>query len=161
MRHLLLIRHAKSSWRYPELADHDRPLNKRGLRDVPLMTDRLYHNRESIEAVFSSSAVRALAIAESVAQALAVPLNSDYALYTFSVDELLTQLKALPENYSNVAVVGHNPAITDVVNHLTGDSIDNVPTTGMVSLSCDIKQWCELSADCCVVDDFDYPKRYR
>ena len=31
---LALVRHAKSDWGDPDLDDHDRPLNERGLRDA-------------------------------------------------------------------------------------------------------------------------------
>ena len=37
MKNLLILRHAKSSWKHPDLSDHDRPLNKRGKHDAPLM----------------------------------------------------------------------------------------------------------------------------
>ena len=156
---LLLIRHAKSSWDYPELDDHERPLNRRGLRDVPVMTERLQRRDTQLQIVFSSSAVRALAIAESIGRSLAIPVISEYALYTFSADDLLDQLTALPDRYRRVAVVGHNPAITSVANRLSGESIANVPTTGIVSLACDIDGWRTLAADTCSVEDFDYPKR--
>lgn len=43
MKQLTLIRHAKSSWDYPSLTDHDRPLGERGLRDAPRMGQHLYH----------------------------------------------------------------------------------------------------------------------
>jgi len=41
MKSLLILRHAKSSWKHPELTDHDRPLNKRGKRDAPRMGEIL------------------------------------------------------------------------------------------------------------------------
>ena len=41
MKTLYLNRHAKSSWSDSSLDDIDRPLNKRGLRDAPLMGDIL------------------------------------------------------------------------------------------------------------------------
>ena len=41
MKTLLILRHAKSSWNYPELSDYDRPLNARGKRDAPRMGKHL------------------------------------------------------------------------------------------------------------------------
>jgi len=35
MKTLLLLRHAKSSWKDSDIDDHERPLNKRGKKDAP------------------------------------------------------------------------------------------------------------------------------
>lgn len=184
---LLLIRHAKSSWRHPHLSDHDRLLNKRGQRDAPLMAQRLQQrfaqdlnsgqaqhpspsnsNHPTIDVVFSSSAVRALSFAQHIADALAIPLMTDRRLYTFDHEALLTTLRQLPTHYQSVAVVGHNPAITDLANRLIKPTsaqtyIDNVPTSGMVALNCPIDRWQYLANDPnaghCVLDYIDYPKR--
>ena len=41
MKSILILRHAKSSWKHPDVNDHDRPLNKRGKRDAPYMGELL------------------------------------------------------------------------------------------------------------------------
>lgn len=159
MRRLLLIRHAKSSWNFPELSDHERPLKPRGERDIHLMSQRLQSRNEQLDAIVSSSAVRALQFAKVIADSLAVKLtvNSDY--YTFSAADLLEQLYNLPEREQRVAVVAHNPAITDLANQLSNQSIANIPTSGMVAFGCDIQHWHHLSKKHCHMDYFDYPKQ--
>ena len=67
-RYLILLRHAKSSWADPSLRDHERPLNKRGLRDAPDMGRRLAARQERPELIISSDAVRALDQAEQIAE---------------------------------------------------------------------------------------------
>ena len=69
MKSLLILRHAKSSWKHPELTDHDRPLNKRGKRDAPRMGEILRSEHLIPEAIISSTAARAHATAEAVAKA--------------------------------------------------------------------------------------------
>jgi len=70
MRTLYLMRHAKSSWDYPELSDHDRPLNARGRRDAPLMGRQLLSRDVSLDLILSSTAARALTTATPVAREL-------------------------------------------------------------------------------------------
>jgi len=56
MKSVLILRHAKSSWKHPNIYDHDRPLNK-GKRDVPIMVELL--NEHLIpDLIISSTAKR-------------------------------------------------------------------------------------------------------
>ena len=64
MKTLLIFRHAKSSWKHPELADHDRSLNKRGKLDAPMMGELLRNEDALPELILSSSANRARTTAE-------------------------------------------------------------------------------------------------
>ncbi len=66
-RILFLVRHAKSSWKDLSLADHDRPLNKRGYKNGPRMGKRLAKLPHRPEIIITSSAVRALTTAEILA----------------------------------------------------------------------------------------------
>ena len=59
-RRLILMRHAKSSWKQPGLTDHDRPLNGRGRQDAPAMADALVARGWLPDAVVSSTAARTL-----------------------------------------------------------------------------------------------------
>jgi phosphohistidine phosphatase len=156
---LLLIRHAKSSWDFPSLDDHDRPLNQRGERDAQTMAARLAQRSDALEAVITSTASRAEAIGQIIADTLTIPLIQEPALYTFSARELYQCLLELPDHYSRLAVIGHNPAITLLVNQLLTASIDNIPTSGMVTIDCDIGSWHQLQTDCCRIVSFDYPKK--
>lgn len=143
--------------------DHDRPLNKRGERDAPLMAQRLADyltaQNETLDSLFSSSAVRALGIAKPIAEKLGVEQQVCPELYTFSAHALLDFIKSIDAAYQHVALVGHNPAITDLVNHLLGNITDNVPTSSIVAISCDCTHWSDLTNYSCHLDYFDYPKR--
>jgi bisphosphoglycerate-dependent phosphoglycerate mutase len=69
MKSVLILRHAKSSWTHPELNDHDRPLNKRGKRDAPLIGELLKNEHLIPEFIISSNAKRADSTAKIVAKA--------------------------------------------------------------------------------------------
>lgn len=168
MRRLLLIRHGKSSWDHPSLYDHDRPLNKRGKRDIVTMSQRLAQREPQLQAVISSTAVRAETLAREISQQLSCPIYTDRRLYTFDERQLLATLCNLPDSnqqnnyqhntYQQIAIVGHNPAITAVANRLTGAAIDNIPTSGIVAIDCPIAHWHNLADQQHRIDYFDSPK---
>jgi phosphohistidine phosphatase len=73
MKTLILVRHAKSSWKDRSLPDRMRPLNKRGKRDAPMMGQRLAKRGVDVELMISSPAKRAMATAEAMAEELDYP----------------------------------------------------------------------------------------
>lgn len=158
MRRLLLIRHAKSSWKFPDLDDHDRPLNARGERDKAVMTQYLLDHELALSTIYSSTAVRALALASVLSQVLNIPLQTNQALYTFGSGSLAAAIRQLEDSFQNIAVVAHNPAITELVNHLTKAGIANVPTSAIVAIKCASAHWSELSAIDCELEYFISPK---
>ncbi|MEO0443990.1 MAG: histidine phosphatase family protein [Pseudomonadota bacterium] len=160
VKRLLLIRHAKSSWDFPSVSDHDRPLNKRGKRDAPLMAQSLVAKGESLDVLFSSTATRAFDLAKPIAETLNIPLVTTRELYTFSDSTLMVFIHALTENYKRVGLVSHNPAITELANFL-GAKTANVPTSGIIAFDVDVDQWRKLGPSYCRMDYFDCPKNHR
>jgi len=146
MKKLLLIRHAKSSWKHDDLDDHERPLNKRGERDRISMARYLADTGVEIDVIYSSTATRALELAQTISEFMHISLVPDLSFYTFDPDQLLQIIQSLPEEASRVAVVGHNPAITQSVNSLSGAELPNVPTSGVVTLNFDLESWGEVEA---------------
>ena len=73
MKHLMLLRHAKSSWDHPELSDEERPLAPLGLKALPLMGRVLEAMNPPVECIYSSPAVRAIETANGVIRELSKP----------------------------------------------------------------------------------------
>lgn len=161
MRRLLLIRHAKSSWKFPDLDDHERPLNKRGQRDVLTMARHIAELDEALDVIYSSTATRALELAEQISEFTQTSLNPDLSFYTFDDDVLMEILRCLPDDADRVAVVAHNPAITQAVNRLAAVDYDNIPTSGVVAINCDVDHWADLNSGQCNLDYFVTPKMLR
>ena len=157
MRKLLLIRHAKSSHKYPHLKDHDRPLNKHGERDRFAIGQWLAQKEKSLQIIISSTAVRSASLAETLGQYTKVPIKLSRDLYTFDECELFEAIKHIPGKYQNIAVIAHNPAVTEVVNYLGGD-IANLPTSGIAAFECKLQSWQELSLKKCQLNYFVAPK---
>lgn len=161
MKKLILIRHAKSSWKFPELDDHERPLNKRGERDSLTMARHLQTQSEidgGFDVIYSSTATRALDLAQTISEFCHTSLIPDLSFYTFDADELLEILRSLPEQANSVAVIGHNPAIVQVVNRLTASQLSNVATAGAVTIECPVQSWRELDDGLCELQQLITPK---
>ncbi|MBK8983258.1 MAG: histidine phosphatase family protein [Ignavibacteria bacterium] len=163
MKELFLIRHAKSSWDFPDLDDHDRPLNKRGKSDAPLMADVLKEKNIYPDLILSSTAVRAIKFAKIIAKKLNYEKNkilSSRDFYLASVSELINELRSLDSKYNSVFFVGHNPDITSLANYLSNKDIDNIPTSGIVAVEFDINDWNELDKNKGKFNFFIYPKMF-
>lgn len=147
MKRVFVLRHAKSSWKYPELSDFERPLNKRGKRDAPEMALRFVESGFSTDGIITSPAVRALAIAEIFADILPIKKNDflqERRLYHASPDEITQVISAAPEDFDNLMIVGHNPGLTDFINAKTNEFLDNLPTSGIYGIAFDINRWADI-----------------
>lgn len=143
MKNLILIRHAKSSWEAP-LKDFDRPLMKRGILDAHSVSGAISKYLPKTYTIWSSTAARALETAIIFAQNLSYPLESILfkdELYTFDDRHLEKVIKSCDNSLESVILFGHNEAITNFVNKFGDVFIDNVPTSGFVSLQFDSESW--------------------
>ena len=142
MKTVLILRHAKSSWKHPDLDDHDRPLNRRGLRDAPRI-GRLIAGADLVpDLIFSSSAVRARTTAEAVAaeSGYTGPIEIKRELYLAEPSVYLELLAGLDDRFGRVMVVGHNPGMADLVEELTG-TFDAFPTAALAHVRLPIEGW--------------------
>ncbi|MDE2663804.1 MAG: histidine phosphatase family protein [Gemmatimonadota bacterium] len=147
MKTLLILRHAKSSWDHPGLRDHDRPLNPRGRRDAPRM-GRFLAERDLVpDRIVSSTAVRARTTAELAAAEFgeAVEIETTHDLYGASPDGYIEVAEAMGGTGERLMLVGHNPGITSLVWHLTGEG-EYMPTAALAAVELDIEDWSELGS---------------
>ncbi|MFC3150550.1 SixA phosphatase family protein [Litoribrevibacter euphylliae] len=164
MKQLILVRHAKSSWKYEGLADKDRPLNKRGTQDAPMMALHTSKALEKSDLWLSSPATRAVRTAEIFGQYCNRSLSSlklNEQLYDANYHHLLTELRQIKNKWQNVVVFGHNPGLTDLIFTITGEDLENLPTCGMAFLELDIEDWKDLKCDVGTLTRLEYPKKYK
>jgi phosphohistidine phosphatase len=162
MKHILIIRHAKSSWAEIGQRDFDRPLNERGLRDAPEMAKRLVNKNISIDLFISSEAKRALTTSKLMMKEMKMredQLIVKKDLYHAPPSVILSSIQQSNDQFDSIAIVCHNPGITEFANIIQGLSIDNVPTCGMLALQSDVAEWEEVSIKNLFFDFFDYPKK--
>lgn len=142
MTTLVLVRHAKSDWGSPALSDHDRPLNARGMRDAPAMAAALAVTGLRLDAVLSSTAVRARTTAEFFAAALGVAPEFDPDLYGAPASRLLAAAAARgDEGADAVMVVAHDPGMTMLADRLSDGAIGHMPTCAIATFRWSTPDW--------------------
>lgn len=143
----MILRHAKSSWEFEELSDHDRPLNNRGRRDAPLMGRKLLKEQLVPQIIISSSAVRAHSTAKKVAKACGYEdeILIDPALYGSGYSDYLNVLINQEDKHDIIMLVGHNPISEQLVEVLTGEIV-TMPTCAIACISLPITSWKQIIA---------------
>jgi len=162
MKTLTLVRHAKSSWKDSRLTDRERPLNKRGERNAPMMGRRVVEAGIRPSLIISSPAVRAWTTARIFAKALAYPvefLQREDGLYLASLDNLLDAVATQDAGFNNLMLFAHNPGLTDFANYLVPGLTSNLPTTGVVSVNLECDDWMLYDRPKTELVAYDYPKK--
>jgi phosphohistidine phosphatase len=161
MKTLYLVRHAKSSWKFAELSDFERPLNKRGKRDAPTMGLFLKDKNFHPDIILSSPAVRAAKTAKIIADILSYSRNKiqfDEEIYEADTKTLFKIASNTNDKFNSAMMFGHNPSMTYFASSLANIRIDNIPTCGIVCVELDISSWKEISEHSGILKFFEYPK---
>ena len=145
MKTLLILRHAKSSWKDDALPDHDRPLNKRGKADAPHMGALLRREELLPDLILCSTAKRARTTAELAAEESGYEgeLRLSRELYSFDAEPYLEALTELDNEYRSVMIVGHNPAMEELIEALAGQ-YERMPTAALAQIDLPIESWSDL-----------------
>jgi phosphohistidine phosphatase len=148
MKTVLLMRHAKSSWKEPKLADIERPLNKRGKKDAPAMGKTIRDKELIPQRIFCSPAMRARLTAESFVEKSHYQGQIEYidSFYLAEPDVYLKSLQQLPDDMERVMIIGHNPGLEGLVQILSRQ-VASLPTAAIAHIILPIKHWDELNAD--------------
>lgn len=160
---LHIVRHGKSSWDYENISDIDRPLSPRGINNAYLMAKKLAERKMVPDRFITSPANRALYTATIFARVLKFPYENiqiSDSIYSGYTEDLIKLIKSQDKSVSNLLIFGHNPAFTALANKLMESYLDNIPTSGIVSLTYDIESWDQVGKISPSKNFFDYPKRY-
>lgn len=142
------MRHGKSSWDL-SVADHDRPLQERGISDAYLVAKEFSHCNVKIDGSYSSPANRALHTAMIALRTIDFPLEKfqlSKELYDFSGHSVMEFVKNLDDKLNTVLIFGHNHAFTEIVNVWGSKVIDNLPTAGLVQLIFENDNWASIQS---------------
>ena len=166
MKQLFLLRHAKSSWGDPELADHDRPLAPRGRRAAKLIAKHLRRQGIVPELVLCSPAARTRETLDLIAPALGegVPVQIEDQLYAASEQMLLERVRAVEDGIESLLLIGHNPGLEQLALLLAGSGekvaalARKDPTGALVTLEFS-GPWPELGEGSAELTAFVTPKQ--
>ena len=168
---LILLRHAKSSWKDPTLPDRERPLSTRGMNDAPAMGRAMTERGIDPELVLCSSARRTVDTLDLVLPELKVEPQVMYedSLYHASPEEMLDMLRAIPPGASRVLMVGHNPEIETFAMDLIGSGpkhmrdrlMEKYPTGALAVLNFTAGLWSSVDVNSGSLSLFLTPKELR
>ena len=158
MKRLFLLRHAKSSWSDPRLADFDRPLNNRGLRAAPLMGRLMRERKVRPDLILCSPAERARQTAALVVEAarLDTPLRYDERIYEATPARLLAVVSGAGDA-GELLLVGHNPGMEELVELLTGET-RRMPTAALARITLDTEKWARPREGAARLEELVKPK---
>jgi phosphohistidine phosphatase len=168
MRHLYLLRHAKSSWELAGQLDYERGLLERGDDDLALISEFIVEHEIAPDFIFCSGARRARDTLKGVAKALPKDVQVEYtdAIYQASTRDLLLVLQGVPAKYNSVLLVGHNPSIHNLSVEIARESEELVrlaakfPTAALAEFEFD-GEWADLGENSADLTRFTRPKQLR
>ncbi len=159
MKTVFLLRHAKSSRTDDNLADFDRPLNKRGLETIPFVGEKIFDNEFQIDLILSSPAKRAKQTAILIKETaqLAADIRYEERIYEASLHRLLEVVAETEDEKNSMMLVGHNPGLEGLIRVLTGE-MQSMATAALAVIDLKIEKWSETSAKCGFVRKIINPK---
>lgn len=146
MKEITFVRHGKSSWKY-DVSDSKRPLKKRGIEDVRLVSEAFSKYDFEPDLIFTSPAKRAHDTCKNFIR------NASFSedkvqiidqLYDFGGQGVINFIRSLDNNLTKIMVFGHNHAFTSIANTYGTKYIDNVPTSGLFKIDFEIDNWSDL-----------------
>jgi phosphohistidine phosphatase len=152
-RTVYLLRHAKSSWDDPELADIERPLAPRGRKAAKKIARYLRDRDVHPELVLCSPAARARETLAAIDEGEIRP-----ELYGASADELLWVIRGLPDDASSVLLVGHNPGMEDLARSLAPLPGETFPTGALATFAFDCERWADIEPGGAELVDYVVPR---
>lgn len=161
MKHLILIRHAKSDWHSAADSDFERPLNKRGKKAAPLMGQRLAARGYDPDRMVSSPAERARQTVGEIAKEINFPqqdIEFHEAIYEADLTTLLNLVRNLDDDADTIILVGHNPGFSELGQWLSDAAPDWLPTCGLLELELPIDSWAQINEQAAELLCYDYPK---
>jgi phosphohistidine phosphatase len=143
MKKLLLIRHARATHE-SSFADFERPLTSKGLKQAETMASRLQTNSILPQSLVASPALRTLSTANVFSQTLGLQQAvTNKRIYDATLSTLLQVIHKLPNEEEFIAIVGHNPGISEALYYLSGN-IKDVPPGSVALVEFDLNTWTEI-----------------
>lgn len=163
MKNLILIRHAEAISAHLDMNDVNRSLNSRGIQDASFMGSLLKHRGLQPDLILSSHAVRAMSTASLMADVFDTTkptIRHDPRIYLQGISSFLSVVHELDDHLHTVFLIGHNPGITEFMNHLCLESFTDIPTCSLVSVNFNLESWSFVMKGSGIVDCFLYPDMF-
>jgi phosphohistidine phosphatase len=146
---LLILRHAKSSWKNKKVDDHDRPLNKRGRKEAIKMGEHLKKTNILPDTIITSSALRAIETTKYICRYSGYNnlVEVNFSLHRGGIDSYIDSLASVSNDNQKLLIIGHNPDLEELVGILINRTI-RIPTCTLVQLKLFIEDWKSIDLHC-------------
>lgn len=147
MKLLYLVKHPKASLIDERINDIDRPLKGKGVRDAYALSAQLKEEKVDPQLILSSPAIRCWHTSQIVARTLEYSLNRiqiSLALYEGGQEQILKMIVGLSDQYDSIMLVGHDPALTNLLNRYSRKAYDKIPSGGVIGLRFRTEKWKNL-----------------
>ena len=163
MKTLYLIRHAKSGWSKPDTRDFERPLSRKGKKDINTIGSYLALRGINPDLILSSCALRAQETTDKLAKKIQFDGIRYYLeeLYLTSLEDIKEIVMIQDDEIESMFMIGHNPQLHELANILTDEHISKFPSLGVVAINFDITSWSEISKRKGELDFFIFPKQFK
>lgn len=166
MKLIVIVRHAKTERLYHGITDFQRSLTKnRGWNDSKLISKVLLEKNVIPDMIISSPANRAIETAQIFARELNYPeerISIKDLLYDyFNTNDILSMLSSINNNLDKVFIIGHNPSMADLGDRLSNGFNSHLPTTGILGIEFDVKNWSDIEVGKGNLAFFEYPSKYK
>jgi phosphohistidine phosphatase len=148
MKTLYIVRHAKSSWDFPELPDLDRPIIEKGINNTKKITNELKDKKVVVDHIICSHAKRARETAKIIATGINYPIEKievSKNIYEVSEEDILDVIFGVNDDTNSLMIIGHNPTFTQFANRFLDEQIELLPTSGVVSINFDTNSWLNVT----------------
>lgn len=146
MKKLVLIRHAKSDWSFDSL-DLERPISKRGINDIKVMSKILLDLDLDLDFIFISKAKRTIQTFEFFKKNklfINTKFSIEDEIYDFHGDKVLKFIKNIEDFHSNVLIITHNNTCNNLVTEFSNKSL-HVPTCGVLIFEFNVSLWKDIN----------------
>ena len=146
-KELYIVRHAEAERENITIKDIDRSLTDNGIAQAYLMAEKLTNQVDDLNLIICSPAIRALHTATIFARKMNVPLSKitiEKIIYTSEFGNTIDLIKHTSDEVDTLMIFGHNPSLSETVNHFSLDFMDFLPPCGVVKLKFNTDKW----ADC-------------
>nr|WP_320119130.1 histidine phosphatase family protein [uncultured Marinifilum sp.] len=165
MKHLFLVRHAKTEVIRYDITDFQRNLKNRGINDSNLIAKKLLLKDAIPDLIISSTANRAIQTANLFAKNLNYPeekiVQLDKLYDGFTTHDFLEMLNKYGEDKDNIMVVGHNPSIEYLAFNLSQEFYDYVPTCTIIGIKFKVDKWSEIEVRTGEISLYEFPNKYK
>ena len=166
MKNLFLLRHCEAYHFEENKSDHEKQLNENGRKCARLLKNWFEKNDIILDYILTSSANRTLTTANIIFSNYENKIIQKKELYLCDYREILKVLNLLDNNFNSVAIVGHEPSISESLKFLISycrPDLEYVtkslyPTGGLSVINFNVKNWNKIDEKTGILDAFITPQ---